>query len=133
MYVCTHIYIYIYIYIHIHIRIHTYMYIYMYVYMCIHIYVYTYTLCIYVHIYIYMYMYMYIYIYIYMILGKLASQDFDICLRNCCGCVAESCGDCQFPPCKTTNQYCVDLRRRRIRAKTVQKHIKSWPVKFPRM
>ena len=34
-------------------------------------------------------------------------------------------------PWKTTNKYCGDLRRRRIRAETAQKISKSWLVGFP--
>ena len=34
-------------------------------------------------------------------------------------------------PCKMTNKYCRDSRRRRIRAKTAQKMSKAWLVKFP--
>ena len=34
-------------------------------------------------------------------------------------------------PCRMTNEYCGDLRRRRMRATTVQNDIKSWLVKFP--
>ena len=48
------------------------------------------------------------------------SQDLSICLRNVCGNFAETV----VFPCKMTNKYCGDLRRRRIRAKTAPTNVK---------
>ena len=30
-------------------------------------------------------------------LGNFASQDVNVCLRNCCGSFGEICGDCNVP------------------------------------
>ena len=49
-------------------------------------------------------------------LGNFASQDLDVCLRVCCGSFAENRGD---------------LRRRRIRAKTMQKSNKILSREIP--
>ena len=55
-----------------------------------------------------------------------ASQEFDILLRNYWGtfAVAEICGDSVIFPCKMTNKYCGDLRRRRVRPKSAQKNVR---------
>ena len=67
-------------------------------------------------------------------LGNFPSQDFDIFLRSH---AQKFCGEFwRFAetvifPCKMTNKYRGDLRRRRIRAKSTQKIHKSGLVKFP--
>ena len=71
--------------------------------------------------------------------GSFASQDFDIFSAQICGGFAENGGDLRRLtcfPCKMTNKYCGDLRRRRIRAKTAQRKYHrlrlGWSVPFNR-
>ena len=62
--------------------------------------------------------------------GNFASQDLDIFLHICCGSIVENCGDCYFPR-GINNEYCGDLRRRRIRAKAAQRIIKIQAREIP--
>ena len=100
---------------------------------------------IYIYIYIYNSVYIYIYIYIYIVLvgahpaWDCAGKETRRCglvqklfcepglFRCFCTTVVEVLGrtaEGVLFPCKMTNKYRGDLRRRRIRAKAVQKHVK---------
>ena len=68
-------------------------------------------------------------------LGSFASQDFGIALRNLlwklCGELLRFAETVILPPCKMTNKYRGDVRRRRIRAKTAQNNVKILARKTP--
>ena len=78
-------------------------------------------------LYVYNYVYIIIVIIIIIIIMLYASQDVDMFLRDVCGIIlrriAEMCAETDaFPPCKITNKYSGDSRRRRIRTKKTNPH-----------